>query len=179
MRVRRRVIAVVLTLVAVLVAVAVHGGRQPSAGGIAPEFTLAAHDGKSASLKDFRRKWVVLYFYPANFTRMGTLQAERFQQDLAKYAQANAVILGVSAETAQSNRDFAKQTKLAFPLLSDPGARVSDQYGSTQNFHMRTLAARNTFIIDPEGRVAQVFLDVDPERHSPEVLRALATLQRQ
>jgi thioredoxin-dependent peroxiredoxin len=181
MRQRGRIIGVVsVVVVAVAVAAAVYGrGGMPSVGAAAPDFTLAAQDGKPASLKDFRNKWVVLYFYPANFTRMGNLQAAKFQEDLPQYAAANTVLLGVSSETPASNRDFTKEQKLTFPLLSDPDTDVAEAYGSTKYFHVRKLAARNTFIIDPQGRVAQVFLNIDPERHSPEVLDALAALQKQ
>ena len=180
MRRRARVTGIAAVVVAaVVVAAAVYGGGGlPSVGTAAPHFTLSGHDGKPVSLKDFRSKWVVLYFYPANFTRMGNLQASKFQQDLPKYAAANAVLLGVSSETPASNRNFAKERKLTFPLLSDPGTEVAEEYDSTRYFHIRKLAARNTFIIDPQGRVAQVFLNVDPERHSSEVLEALAVLQK-
>jgi peroxiredoxin Q/BCP len=180
MRTRGRIIGIVSAVVAVLiVAVAVYGGGGlPSVGTAAPDFTLVAQNGKPASLKSFRHKWVVLFFYPANFTRMGNLQAVKFQEDLPKYAAANAVLVGVSAETPDSNLDFAKEKKLTFPLLSDPDTDIAEEYGSTKYFHIKKLAARNTFIIDPDGRVARVFLNVDPERHSPEVLNALASLQK-
>lgn len=151
----------------------------PTAGAPAPDFTLVSHDGKSASLKDYRGKWVVLYFYPSDFTRGGTLQAQNFQRDLEKYDQANAVVVGVSSNDRFSHRAFAADAELTFTLLSDPDTRVSRQYGSTMRFGMwNTIPARNTFIIDPAGEVAKVFFDVDPDAHSEEVLAALGALQQ-
>ena len=79
----------------------------PAVGSLAPEFSLVTNEGKPASLKDFRGKWVVLYFYPKDFTSGCTIEAKNFQRDLAKYEAANAVILGVSLDTADSHKDSA------------------------------------------------------------------------
>lgn len=149
----------------------------PEVGSAAPDFSLIAQNGKATSLKDFRGKWVVLYFYPANFTKMGNLQAVTFERDLPKYVQENAAIVGISPEDAASNKSFAEKKNLTFPVLADADLNTAEQYGSTQRFHMKLLAARNTFIIDPKGNVAQVFLNVDPEVHSGEVLQVLNRLQ--
>jgi peroxiredoxin Q/BCP len=129
-------------------------------------------------LKDYRGKWIVLYFYPKDFTSGCTLEARNFQSDLTKYEQANAVILGVSVDSADSHKDFCAKEGLSFKLLSDPNAKVSTTYGSVMEYNSATLSARNTFIIDPEGKVAKVFTGVKPSGHSQEVLAALADLQR-
>jgi peroxiredoxin Q/BCP len=151
---------------------------SPSAGSAAPEFTLTTNEGKQASLKDYRGKWVVLYFYPKDFTSGCTLEARNFQKDLSKYNQANAVILGVSIDTAESHKEFCAKEGLNFKLLSDPDAAVSKKYGSIMEYNGSTLSARNTFIIDPEGKISKVFLQVKPDVHSGEVLAALAELQK-
>ena len=80
--------------------------QQPAAGSPAPDFSLATGDGSQVSLKDNRGKWVVLYFYPKDFTSGCTVEAKNFQRDLTKYQQADAVVLGVSVDTAQSHKDF-------------------------------------------------------------------------
>jgi peroxiredoxin Q/BCP len=167
----------ILTIVTVMAALQACA-EPPAIGAVAPDFTLPAQDARPISLKDYRQKWVVLYFSPSNFNENGTLEAEGFQQDAAKYVQANAVILSVSVDTPRSHEAFAEKEKLTFPLLSDPEAKVCRAYGSSMFFHMKTLAARNTFIIDPSGHIAQVFTQVvDPRHHSSDVLRALAALQ--
>jgi peroxiredoxin Q/BCP len=151
---------------------------QPAVGTPAPDFSLTTNEGNQASLKDFRGKWVVLYFYPKDFTSGCTLEARNFQRDLAKYEQANAVILGVSVDTAESHKSFCAKEGLSFKLLSDPDAQVSTKYGSVMDYKGAKLSARNTFIIDPEGKIARVFTGVKPAGHSEEVLAALAELQK-
>src|SRR6201984_3242023 len=103
----------------------------PQAGAIAPAVSLPSNDGKQVSLNDFKGKWVVLYFYPKDFTSGCTLEAHNFQRDLAKYEAANAVILGVSVDTAESHKEFCAKEGLNFKLLADAGGKVSQQYGST------------------------------------------------
>lgn len=179
MRGSARVLMMFLAVVTLLGAMGCGAARLPEAGEVAPDFTLVGHDGKPVSLKSFRGQWVVLYFYPANFTGNGKKQARAFQADFDQYRKANASILGVCVEEQPSNQDFASAMKLGYKLLSDPDAEVSGRYGSKRRYHMlQTLSARNTFVIDPRGNVAKVFVHVDDtERHSSEVLAALQALQ--
>jgi peroxiredoxin Q/BCP len=151
---------------------------QPAVGTAAPDFSLTTNAGKSASLKDYRGKWVVLYFYPKDFTGGCTIEAHNFQRDLAKYDQAGAVILGVSVDSADSHKGFCAKEGLNFTLLSDPDAKVTTIYGSVMEYQGAKLAARNTFIIDPEGKIAKVYTKVNPEGHSEEVLAALSDLKK-
>ena len=148
----------------------------PEVGAPAPAFTLTSDEGKPTSLGDFRGKWVVLYFYPKDFTSGCTLEAHNFQEDLAKYQAANAVIVGVSVDTAESHKSFCAKEGLGFRLLSDPDAKVSTAYGSVMEYDGKALSARNTFLIAPDGKIAKVFLAVQPAPHSKEVLAALTDL---
>ena len=150
----------------------------PAAGSPAPAFTLTNNQGEPMKLSDFHGKWVVLYFYPKDFTSGCTLEAHNFQADLKKYEQLNAVILGVSVDTATSHKDFCAKEGLSFKLLSDPDAKISAEYGSVMEYEGAKLSARNTFLIDPEGKIAKVFLKVSPAGHSAEVLAALASLEK-
>jgi len=150
----------------------------PAVGAPAPTFKLVNNEGKEVSLNDFKGKWVVLYFYPKDFTSGCTLEARNFQRDLAKYDAANAVILGVSVDTAESHKEFCAKEGLNFKLLSDPEAKVSTEYGSVMEYNGAKLSARNTFLIDPQGKIAKVFEKVKVGGHSDEVLAALATLQK-
>ena len=159
-------------------ALALAGTDPPAVGTAAPEFVLTTNEGNQAALKDFRGKWVVLYFYPKDFTSGCTLEAHNFQTDLPKYQALNAVILGVSVDTAESHKSFCAKEGLAFKLLSDTDTKVSDAYGSLMDYNGTKLSARNTFIIDPQGKVAKVFMKVSPGGHSAEVLAALASLQK-
>lgn len=150
----------------------------PVVGAVAPDITLTSNEGKTVNLKDYRGKWVVLYFYPKDFTSGCTLEAHNFQRDLAKYEQMKAVILGVSVDTAESHKDFCTKEGLSFKLLSDPDAKVSNEYGSVMEYQGNKYSARNTFIIDPKGKIVKVFVKVKPDGHSAEVLQALADLQK-
>ncbi len=152
--------------------------EMPEVGKAAPEFKLKNDEGKEVSLKDYRGKWVVLYFYPKDFTSGCTIQARNFQRDLSSYEKANAVILGVSVDPVDSHKNFCAKEGLAFKLLADTDASVSSNYGSVREYNGNKLSARNTFLIDPEGKVARVFPSVKVDKHSEEVLAALAELQK-
>jgi len=152
--------------------------KQPAAGTSAPDFSLTTNDGSQVSLKDYRGKWVVLYFYPKDFTSGCTMEARNFQRDLAKYEQTGAVVLGVSVDTAQSHKDFCTKEGLNFKLLADPDAKVSTEYGSVMDYKGTTLAARNTFIVNPKGEIAKVYTGVKPADHSEQVLKDLAELKK-
>jgi peroxiredoxin Q/BCP len=150
----------------------------PEVGKPAPDFNLPNNEGKAMSLKDFKGKWVVLYFYPKDFTAGCTIQAKNFQRDIAKYEKINAVVVGVSVDDVESHKGFCEKEGLHFKLLADVGGKVSEAYGSVMEYNGNKLSARNTFIIDPQGKVAKVFLKVKPMPHSEEVLAALAELQQ-
>lgn len=173
------VFLVVFAIVAVLGCNRVSAVNElPAVGTAAPGFNLTSNEGKQVSLGDLKGKWVVLYFYPKDFTSGCTLEARNFQKDLAKYEAANAVILGVSVDTAESHKEFCAKEGLNFKLLSDTDAKVSGQYGSIMEYNGAKLSARNTFLIDPQGKIAKVFEKVKVGGHSDEVLAALAELQK-
>ncbi|MGZ5024130.1 MAG: peroxiredoxin [Chthoniobacterales bacterium] len=151
---------------------------QPAPNSAAPEFSLTSGEGTPVTLKDYKGKWVVLYFYPKDFTSGCTMEARNFQRDLAKYSDADAVILGVSVDTAQSHKDFCAKEGLNFKLLADPDAKVSTDYGSVMDYKGQKLAARNTFIINPNGDIAKVYTGVKPADHSEQVLKDLAELKK-
>ncbi|GAB4218100.1 MAG: peroxiredoxin [Synechococcales cyanobacterium] len=145
----------------------------PLVGERAPTFTLTDQQGGLRSLDDFHGQWVVLYFYPKDFTSGCTLEARRFQQDLDRYQALHTQIIGVSADTVERHNQFCASEKLGFALLSDPEGLVSQRYGSW----LGDVALRNTFLIDPDGVLREIFPIVSPARHSQEVLGKLEELQ--
>ncbi|AGY56622.1 peroxiredoxin [Gloeobacter kilaueensis] len=149
----------------------------PEPGQPAPDFVLPVAADKSVSLKDFRGRWLVLYFYPKDMTRGCTIEAQRFQRDLSQYKQLNTEVLGVSADALDSHSLFSKKEGLTFPLASDVGGKTARAYDSWYGTGDVGRASRNTYLIDPTGRIAKVFTGVDPTGHSEEVLAALKQAQ--
>jgi peroxiredoxin Q/BCP len=172
-------IVIAVILVATLGYRAVHAGdKAPAVGAIAPDFTLNSQENKPVSLHDFKGKWVVLYFYPKDFTSGCTVEAHNFQRDQAQYEAKNAAIVGVSMQDPDSHQKFCTKEGLTFKLLADTDSQVSSVYDSVMNMGVTKLSARHTFLIDPNGVVQKVWLDVKPEKHSEEVLAALSDLRK-
>lgn len=152
------------------------GGEQPSLNELAPSFSLSTNTGDGdISLGDYRGKWVVLYFYPKDFTSGCTLEAQRFQKDLEKYRSRNAQILGVSVDDVDSHAEFCDSEGLKFPLLADTDGEVSKLYGSW----LGAMSLRHTYLIDPDGVLRETFLGVRPSIHSQEVLARLDQLAQE
>ncbi|MEM7756770.1 MAG: peroxiredoxin [Cyanobacteria bacterium P01_A01_bin.40] len=149
------------------------GGKQPALDEPAPEFVLPTNTGDGEiSLEDYRGTWVVLYFYPKDFTSGCTLEARRFQQDLGEYQSRNVQILGVSVDDVDSHAEFCDSEGLKFPLLADTDGNVSKAYGSW----LGAMSLRHTYIIDPQGILRATFLGVRPSIHSQEILARLDEL---
>lgn len=162
----------------------VHADDQtvPAEGTLAPDFTLPSQEGTPISLHSYRGKWVVLYFYPKDQTPGCTIEAHAFQKDQDQYTAKNAVILGVSVDTVESHKEWCAKDGMSFKMLSDVNKEVVTKYGSTMTIpqapQLGTVAARNTFIIDPSGKIVKEFVKVNPTGHSEQVLAALTELQK-
>jgi peroxiredoxin Q/BCP len=154
----------------------VSAAEMPGVGSVAQDFTLPSQDGTQVKLSALHGSWVVLYFYPKDKTSGCTLEAHNFAQDQAEYTRRKAIVLGVSVDSVDSHKEFCTQEGLTFKLLADTEKKVSAAYGSLNNLIVTKLAARHTFIIDPQGKIARVFADVKPATHSREVLAALDAL---
>jgi thioredoxin-dependent peroxiredoxin len=187
--VRHAILAMLVAIIAIAAISVVRADDQtapqpPAEGTTAPDFVLNSQEGTPVHLSDFRGKWVVLYFYPKDFTSGCTLEAHNFQADIDQYTKKNAVIVGVSVDTVDSHKGFCAKEGLNFKLLSDVDHVVSAKYGSLRTGSTggmgstRTMAMRNTFIINPQGVIVKEFSGVQPMHHSEEVLAALTTLQQ-
>ena len=150
----------------------------PAVGATAPGFTLPSQLDKPVSLAKFKGKWVVLYFYPKDMTAGCTLEAHNFQRDEKQYKALHAVVMGVSLDTVDSHKQFCTKETLSFKLLADPNGKVIDEYGVpiSEDAGQR-YAARQTFLISPDGKIAKVWPDVNPQAHSAEVLAALKSAE--
>jgi len=151
------------------------GGELPPLNQPAPAFTLPTNSGNGeVSLADFQGQWVIVYFYPKDFTPGCTLEARRFQQDLPKYRDKNTQIVGISVDSVDSHAEFCDSEGLKFPLLADVNGQVSKAYGSW----LGGLSMRHSFIVDPQGNLRDRFVAVRPAIHSTEVLAHLEALQQ-
>jgi peroxiredoxin Q/BCP len=149
-------------------------------GDTAPDFELPDQDGNPVALAGLRGRPVVVYFYPKASTPGCTTQACGVRDHRADYAEAGAVVLGISPDPVAKVKKFHEQEALNFPLLADEGHAVADAYGVwvQKSMYGRTYWGneRTTFVIDPQGRVAQVLRKVKPAEHDALVLKALAEL---
>ena len=176
-------LVIVLVLVGLILAAGAYrmvsaSDAAPAVGSVAPNFTLNSQEGKPVSLDEYRGKWVVLYFYPKDFTSGCTTEAHNFQRDLAQYEAKNAVIIGVSVDSSDSHEKFCTKEGLNFKLLADTEHKVSAEYGSIMNLGVKKLSARHTFLVNPQGVIVKEYMSVEPAKHSEEVLAALTELQQ-
>ena len=152
--------------------------EAPSVGAPAPEFKLQDQNGKWHELKDYRGKWVALYFYPKDQTPGCTTQACEFRDNIFAFRDAGAVILGVSVDDVDSHKKFAEKHSLPFDILADSDKVAAKQYGVLKRFlGTIELAKRDTFLIDPNGKIVRHYEDVDPKGHSQVVLKDIKELK--
>lgn len=145
----------------------------PSLGSSAPLFSGMAHNGDRVSLEALRGKVVVLYFYPKDGTPGCTTEAQEFRDSFPAFQAKNAVIVGVSRDDASSHQEFATDENLPFILLPDIDGALAQAYGVGSTFG---FSQRMTFVIDREGKIAEIYRQVDPKTHAKEVLRLIDTL---
>ncbi len=152
----------------------------PAIGSKAPVFSLSDQDGKVHGLKDYRGKWVLLYFYPKDNTSGCTKEACAIRDEFPRFGKLDAVVLGVSKDSIESHRRFADKHGLPFTLLSDADTKVQKAYGAWRKKKMAGREYMGTYrmsvLIDPRGRIAKVYEKVKPAEHAAEVLEDLKKL---
>ena len=148
------------------------------AGTKAPAFTLTDQDGTKVSLKDFAGQAVVVYFYPADDTPGCTKEACQFNENLATFAAANIVVLGVSPDGAEKHTRFREKYQLDLPLLSDPDKSVMESYGAfgeKMMYGKQVMGViRSTFLIDEKGTIERAWYSVKADGHAAKVLEAVS-----
>lgn len=146
---------------------------NPQEGQEAPEFRLQDQNNQWHTLADYRGQWVVLFFYPKADTPGCTTEACEFRDNIFAYEDKGAVVMGVSLDDVKSQKEFADKYHLPYPLLSDAQQETAKAYGVLTSFGSMKVAARQTFVIDPQGRIAKHYAKVDPKTHSKQVLADL------
>ncbi|MEW9622660.1 peroxiredoxin [Rhodanobacter geophilus] len=176
---RRLPLLFALVLLCGLLAVPVLAAdAPPRVGASAPAFRLQDQDGHWRSPADYHGHWLVLYFYPKDFTPGCTTEVCTFRDDVAKLRQAGASVVGVSLDDMKSHADFAAKYHVPFPLLADTGRQAATEYGVLSSMVGMHYARRTTFLVDPQGRIAKVYTDVDPKANSSQVLIDLAAMKK-
>ena len=172
-------IAIAATLIGVIMFFSSQNVRAdtPKVGQPAPNFSLPDQNGKIHTLTSFSGKWLALYFYPKDDTPGCTEQACKFRDDLHKLEALGANVVGISVDNTTSHAKFARKYSLPFPLLADSKAETAAQYSSLLNLGLVKFAKRNTFLIDPNGKIAKVYLSASTSRNSIEVIEDLKKLQ--
>ena len=145
----------------------------PKAGGVAPDFSLPDQNGAMRTSGEFRGKWLVLYFYPRDDTPGCTEQAARYRDAMRELEAAGGAVCGVSVDDSDSHAAFARKFNLPFALLADRKGETAARYGSLRDLGLMKFAKRNTFLIDPAGNVAKVYLGVNPARNTTDVVNDL------
>lgn len=145
-------------------------GEVPTEGGPAPGFDLRDAEGRGHRLSDYAGRWLVLYFYPKDETPGCTAQACSLRDGFEEFRQRDIALLGVSLDDAASHAAFIRNHRLPFPLLSDPDARAAEAYGALWALGPIRFAKRQTYLIDPRGRIARALLSVTPGSHAGELI---------
>ena len=145
-------------------------------GDKAPNFALQDQNDMTHNLSDYEGQWIVLYFYPKDDTPGCTTQACDFRDAVKRIIASKAILFGLSLDSVRSHKLFAEKYNLQFSLLADETGEVSELYDSLSSFFK--VANRNTFIVDPEGNIAKIYLSVNPKTHSEMVLNDLNSLQK-
>jgi peroxiredoxin Q/BCP len=154
-------------------------GEPLAPGTVAPNFSLPSQTDTMVSLKEYRGKYVVLYFYPKDMTTGCTIEAHNFERDTEKYAALNAVVLGVSLDTVESHKTFCSKDGLNFKLLADPDHKVIDAYGIPISVSGENkFAKRDTYLIGPDGKVLKFWEVKNVQSHSDEILAAIQELKK-
>jgi thioredoxin-dependent peroxiredoxin len=166
-----------LAALALFATAGIASAATPAVGEPAPAFKLQDQDGKWHTLADYKGKWVAIYFYPKDDTPGCTTQACSFRDNIFAFNKEGAVILGISVDDVESHKKFAEKHGLPFALLADADKAVAKQYGVLKNYGVAEFARRDTFIIDPEGRVAKHYESVKPDGHSQVVLEDIKALK--
>ena len=170
-------IALVAGVALLLWRITAHANRNlPKAGDAAPDFTLPDQHGTARARDEFLGKWLVLYFYPRDDTPGCTEQAAQYRDAMREIEAVGATVCGVSVDDSESHAAFARKYNLPFALLVNRSGEAATRYGSLRDFGVIKFAKRNTFLIDPAGKVAKVYLGVNPARNTADVINDLKQL---
>ena len=162
--------SVLLTVLFALFSATVFAGDSPAAGAEAPSFNLQDQNGDWHALEDYRDQWLAVYFYPRDDTPGCTKEACNFRDNIYAFQAIGAAVVGISVDDVESHKEFSDKYKLPFTILAEVSGETAKAYGVLRDYKLVKLASRQSFLIDPQGKVAKHYEDVDPDTHTEEVL---------
>ena len=154
----------------------VFAGEPLLVGADAPFFNLQDQNGDWHALENYRGQWLAIYFYPRDDTPGCTKEACNFRDNIYAFKAIDAAVVGISVDDVESHKKFSDKYKLQFTILADPDNTTASAYGVLKDYKLIKLASRQSFLVDPEGKIAKHYADVDPDTHTEEVLADIKTL---
>ena len=167
---------ILLALLFVFLSSPLIAGEQPMEGSDAPSFKLQDQNGEWHTLEDYRGQWLAIYFYPKDDTPGCTTEACNFRDNIYAFKAIDAVVVGISVDDVESHKEFSDKYKLPFTILADSDNSTAKAYGVLKDYKLLKLASRQSFLVDPDGKIAKHYGDVDPDTHTGEVLADIKTL---
>jgi peroxiredoxin Q/BCP len=173
---KHNLLLITLTTALLLATAPAMAGDSPDVGSPAPDFQLQDQNGDWHALADYRGQWLTVYFYPKNDTPGCTTEACNFRDNIYAFRAIGANVVGVSVDDVASHKAFAEKHRLPFILLADTEGEMAKAYGVLRDWKLLQIAARESFIVNPDGIVVKHYEDVDPDTHTDEVLAELERL---
>jgi peroxiredoxin Q/BCP len=161
---------ILFTLIFTLLAFPLIAGDSPAVGSEAPGFNLQDQNGEWHTLQDFGGQWLAVYFYPRDDTPGCTTEACNFRDNIYAFKAIGAAVVGISVDDVESHKKFSDKYKLPFTILADESGDTARAYGVLKDYKLMKLASRQSFLINPEGKIVKHYDDVDPDKHTDEVL---------
>jgi peroxiredoxin Q/BCP len=161
---------ILLTLLLLLLSAPILAGESPALGSDAPSFKLQDQNGDWHSLEDYRGQWLAVYFYPRDDTPGCTTEACNFRDNIYAFKAIGAAVVGISVDDVESHKKFSDKYKLPFTILADVDGKTANAYGVLRDYKLLKLASRQSFLINPQGKIAKHYDEVDPEKHTDDVL---------
>jgi peroxiredoxin Q/BCP len=168
----------ILALTLLVASTALPAGEAPAVGSAAPGFRLQDQNGEWHELEDYRGSWLAVYFYPKDDTPGCTTEACNFRDNIYAFKAIGASVVGISIDDVDSHREFSTKYKLPFVILADESGATAEAYGVLRDWKITKIAARESFLVNPDGLIVKHYEEVDPDNHTQEVLADLEALMK-
>ena len=167
---------ILLSTLLLLLSAPIFADEVPAVGSDAPSFNLQDQNGEWHALGDYRGQWLAVYFYPKDDTPGCTTEACNFRDNIYAFKAIGAAVVGISVDDVDSHKEFSDKYKLPFTILADEDGKTAETYGVLKDYKLLKLASRQSFLVDPEGKIVKHYADVDPDEHTDQVLADIKDL---